>query len=143
MNEWVPVKGCILRVWTYGPCGVNTTSVETLDVLWIIVIQVVCWVELPEQRRLCPIFVKIWILINGTQYSGIGSPKIHINSPGLTGCQRDPRIWGVTHKYSSHYIIKFIGFMSIYYVINLDIVSSCMIFSNLYISWIYSIYCEF
>ena len=25
------------------------------------VIQVVCWVELPEQRRLCPIFVKIWI----------------------------------------------------------------------------------
>ena len=25
---------------------------------------------------------------------------------------------------SSHYIIKFIGFMSIYYVINLDIVSS-------------------
>ena len=62
---------------------------------------------------------------------------------GLTGCQRDPRIWGVTNKYSSHYIIKFIGFMSIYYVINLDIVSSCMIFSNLYISWIYSIYCEF
>ena len=31
------------------------------------VIQVVCWVELPEQRRLCPIFVKIWIPINGTQ----------------------------------------------------------------------------
>ena len=29
--------------------------------------QVVCWVELPEQRRLYPIFVKIWILINGTQ----------------------------------------------------------------------------
>ena len=25
------------------------------------VIQVVCWVELPEQRRLCPIFLKIWI----------------------------------------------------------------------------------
>ena len=31
------------------------------------VIQVVCWVELPEQRRLYSIFVKIWILINGTQ----------------------------------------------------------------------------
>ena len=31
------------------------------------VIQVVCWAELPEQRRLCPIFVKIWIPINGTQ----------------------------------------------------------------------------
>ena len=35
------------------------------------VIQVVCWVELPEQRRLCLIFVKIWIPINGTQQCGI------------------------------------------------------------------------
>ena len=32
-----------------------------------IVIQVVCWVMLHEQRRLCLIFVKIWMLINGTQ----------------------------------------------------------------------------
>ena len=32
-----------------------------------IVIQVVCWVELAEQRRLCSIFLKIWIPINGTQ----------------------------------------------------------------------------
>ena len=39
------------------------------------IIQVICWVELPEQRRLCSIFVKIWILINGTQQCGIGSPK--------------------------------------------------------------------
>ena len=31
MNEWIPVKGCILGIWTDGPCGVNTTSVETLD----------------------------------------------------------------------------------------------------------------
>ena len=46
------------------------------------VIQVVCWVELPEQRRLCPIFVKIWIPINGTQQCGIGSPKIHRNYTG-------------------------------------------------------------
>ena len=30
------------------------------------VIQVVCWVNLSEQRRLCPIFVRILILINGT-----------------------------------------------------------------------------
>ena len=36
-------------------------------------------------------------------------------------------------RYSNNYIIKFIGFMLIYYVINLDIVSSFMIFSNLYI----------
>ena len=31
------------------------------------IIQVVCWVEFPEQRRLCLIFVKIWIPINGTK----------------------------------------------------------------------------
>ena len=43
------------------------------------VIQDVCWVELPEQRKLCPIFVKIWIPINGTHQCGIGSPEIHRN----------------------------------------------------------------
>ena len=35
--------------------------------------------------------------------------------------------------YSSHYIIKFIDFMPIYYTIKLDIVSSCMVFSYLYL----------
>ena len=44
------------------------------------VIQVVYWVELFEQRRLCPIFVKIWIPINGTQQYGIGLVEIHRNS---------------------------------------------------------------
>ena len=47
-----------------------------------IFIQVVCWVEFPEQMRLYPIFVKIWILINGTQQCCIGSPEIHKNSTG-------------------------------------------------------------
>ena len=46
------------------------------------VIQVVYWVELPEQKRLCPIFVKIWISINGTQQCGIGLPEIHKNFAG-------------------------------------------------------------
>ena len=46
------------------------------------IIQVICWVELPKQRILCPIFVKIWIPINGTQQRGIGSPEIHRNSAG-------------------------------------------------------------
>ena len=50
------------------------------------VIQVGCWVELPEQRRLCPnfffFFVKIWIPINGTQHCGFGSPEIHKKSAG-------------------------------------------------------------
>ena len=44
------------------------------------VIQVVYWVELPEQRKLCLIFVKIWILINGTQQCDIELPEIHRNS---------------------------------------------------------------
>ena len=39
----------------------------------------------------------------------------------------------VTMLYSRHYIIKFINFMSTYYAINLDIVSSSIIFNNLYL----------
>ena len=31
VNEWVSIKGCILGIWIDGPCGVNTTFVETLD----------------------------------------------------------------------------------------------------------------
>ena len=59
----------IVVYWEYGH----------MDLVWSIllmlrpwmghgytIIQVVYWVELPEQRRLCPIFVKIWIPINGT-----------------------------------------------------------------------------
>ena len=47
-----------------------------------IVIQVVYWIELLEQRRLCPVFVKIWIPIKETQQCGIGLPEIHEFSPG-------------------------------------------------------------
>ena len=46
------------------------------------IIQVIYWVKLLEQRRLCHIFVKIWIPVNETQQCGIGSPKIHKNSTG-------------------------------------------------------------
>ena len=38
-----------------------------------------------------------------------------------------------SQKYSSYCIIKFISFIPIYYGINLDIVLSFMVFSNLYI----------
>ena len=38
-----------------------------------------------------------------------------------------------SRTYSSHYIIKFVSFISIYYTINLDIVSSYMVFSYLYL----------
>ena len=47
-----------------------------------IVIHVVCWVEIPEQRRLYSIFLKIWIPKNETQQCGTGSPEIHRNSAG-------------------------------------------------------------
>ena len=38
-----------------------------------------------------------------------------------------------SRKYSSHYVITFVGFIPIYYAINLDIVPSCMVFSYLYL----------
>ena len=49
-------------------------------------------VELPVQRRLCPIFVR-----------DVGSPDIHECFRRLTGSQRTPGIWGVT---SAHVVIK-------------------------------------
>ena len=39
----------------------------------------------------------------------------------------------LSHRYSSHCIIKFVYFMRSYHVINLDIVSSFMVFSNSYL----------
>ena len=45
----------------------------------------VLWVELPVQRRLCPIFVR-----------HVGSPDIHECFRGLTGSQRTPGICDVT-----------------------------------------------
>ena len=38
-----------------------------------------------------------------------------------------------SRKYFSYYITKFIGFMLIYYAINLNVILLFMIFSNLYI----------
>ena len=46
------------------------------------VIHVVYCVELPKKRRLCSIFVKIWISINETQQCGIELSEIHRNSAG-------------------------------------------------------------
>ena len=44
-----------------------------------------------------------------------------------------------SRRYSSHYITKFEGFMSIYHAINLDIVSLYMVFSYLYLRFIASL----
>ena len=62
------------------------------------VIQVVCWVDLSEQRRLCLIFCEnmdpdkwdttVWYRVNR-------NPQ---EFRGLTGYQRDPRILGVTES---------------------------------------------
>ena len=47
-------------------------------------------VELPVQRRLCPIFVR-----------DVGSLGIHERFRRLTGSQRAPGLWGVTAWYQS------------------------------------------
>ena len=42
-----------------------------------IIVHVGFWIELPVQRRLCLIFVKLWIPVNGTQRCGIELHDIH------------------------------------------------------------------
>ena len=39
-------------------------------------------------------------------------------------------------RYSSRYFIKFVGFMPVYYAINLNIALSCMVFNYLYLRFI-------
>ena len=64
-----------------GPSGRLYSYWIVLDCLG----QVCIWVELPVQRRLCPIFVR-----------DVGSPDIHECFHGLTGSQRTPGFWGFT-----------------------------------------------
>ena len=75
----------IVVYWGYGQMDPMWSLLLMLR-LWMghgyAVIQAVYWVKLFEQRRLCPIFLKIWIPINGTQQCGIGLPEIHKNSAG-------------------------------------------------------------
>ena len=67
--------------WYMGPSGHLYSYWIILDCLG----QVCIWVELPVQRRLCPIFVR-----------DVGSADIHQCFRGLTGSQRTPGFWGVT-----------------------------------------------
>ena len=59
----------IVVYWGYGQMD-PVRSLLLLLRSWMghgyIVIQVVYWVELLEQRRLCQIFMKIWIPMNET-----------------------------------------------------------------------------
>ena len=48
---------------------------------YCIIVQVGFWVELPVQRRLCLIFVKLWIPMNGTHEEVSG----YTISTGSTG----------------------------------------------------------
>ena len=66
------------------------------------VIQVVCWLELPKQRRLCSIFVKRWIPINGTQQCGIGPkstriPRVDGLSTGRSDLGRHIIVYALIH----------------------------------------------
>ena len=73
--EWVPIKGCILRIWTDGPYVAITTSIETLDGLWLYYYTCCMLARAPRTKETQPnFFMKIWIPINGTQQCGIGSP---------------------------------------------------------------------
>ena len=80
----------------------NKIIIKIVEYFWGVtgygytVIQVVCWVEIPEQMRLCPIFVKIWIPIMGHNSVVSGYPK-STGTPRLTGCQRNPGVLGC-HK---------------------------------------------
>ena len=45
-------------------------------------LQVVFWVELSVQRRLCPIFIKSRVPKKGTRWCGVGLSDIHMSSAG-------------------------------------------------------------
>ena len=52
--------------------------------------QVVFWVELSVQRRLCPIFVKSWVLGKGDSMEWCRVTRHPRILRGLMGCQRTP-----------------------------------------------------
>ena len=57
-----------------------------------VIAQVVYWVELPEQRRLCPIFVKSWVSGKGDSMVWCRVTRHSRIFHRLTGCQRTPGI---------------------------------------------------
>ena len=64
---------------------------------------------------------------------------IHTNKTNLINRRYQIMVFNMlkkSYRYSSHYFIKFVGFMSIYYAINLDIFSLCMVFNYLYLEYI-------
>ena len=101
VNQWVPLKGCILGIWTNGPCVVITTSVETLDRLWLYCYTNCMLGRAPRTKETLPDFCENmdfdkWDII--VWYQVTQNPQ-EFNR--LTGCQRDPRILG-RHKNMAH-----------------------------------------
>ena len=62
--------------------GPNEVIVLYWAMLLVFFLQVVFWVELPVQRRLCSIFVKSWVLEKGTWWCGVRLPDIYESSAG-------------------------------------------------------------
>ena len=78
LSNSVSTGSCdIVVYWGYGqmdPVGSILLMLKPWMDYDYIVIQVICWVELPKQV--------VWIPINGTHQCGIGSTEIHRNSVG-------------------------------------------------------------
>ena len=77
------------KYWFMGPGGHFYSYIYScncyIGLLGQVIYRCCIWVELPVQRRLCPIFVR-----------DVGSPDVHEYFRGLTGSQRTPGI-GVLH----------------------------------------------
>ena len=82
------VMSLYVLVWINGPCGHFYSYVDSMWSLYNIgpcchvIVQVVFWVELPVQRRLCPIFGKSWVPEKGTRWCGVGLLDMHEYSAG-------------------------------------------------------------
>ena len=91
-----------------------------------VITQVVFWVELPVQRRLCRIFVKSWVLKKWDSMVWCWVTRHPRIFRGLTGCQRTPRIWSITIMvYFSLYLVWF-------FFVN-NFCDSCLSFANSFI----------
>ena len=95
MNEWISIKGCIEVVPSKS---VSTSSCDIVvywgygqvDPVWSLLLLLRPWMgygytcymlgRALRTNETIDFFVKIWILINGTQQCGIGSLEIHKNS---------------------------------------------------------------
>ena len=78
-------SGCITHVIGY------IGYIETIELFGTGICRFCIWVELPVQRRLCPIFVR-----------NVGSPDIHECFHGLTGSQRTPEFGASQMSYVMH-----------------------------------------